>query len=271
MQTDLLEEWLARAKGRKLNIYLGEAKGNCGMKPPFSLMRLLMGCSEQWQGVHFDMSKPWWVIFTLTATVTNAAQPRPRIVPLPNLRSISIRVSELKRYSVHMLNLSLAPSLRSVGLFNLPEHVIDRVTDYFPCARITELTLTISSTELGDILCHFPRLQSLSLIDCAELRVRRSAIHETLRNLIIHCKDEWNWSLAFGKAVTFPALQRLEIVCSGHVDYSRIILSFIRRSQCHLTSLTIECYIPAEHDFINMLFSLDSLSELHIRNPKPLH
>ncbi|KAF9483630.1 hypothetical protein BDN70DRAFT_990168 [Pholiota conissans] len=266
VQTDLLEEWLARAKGRKLNIYLGEAKGNRGMRPPFSLMKFIIAHYEQWQDVHFDTSQPWWSIFTLTATVTNAAQPRPPVVPLPNLRSISIRGLEWGRYPLHMLHLSLAPSLRSVGFFNLPEFIIKGIADYFPCARITELTLTISSTKLGNVLRHFPRLQSLSLIDCAELRVRRNTRHETLRNLIIHCKDEWKWFSTFGKAVTFPALQSLEIIYSGHINYVRVLLPFILRSKCHLTSLTIECILLAEHDLIGLLFSLDTLSELHIRD-----
>ncbi|KAF9483635.1 hypothetical protein BDN70DRAFT_276119 [Pholiota conissans] len=278
VQAELLEEWLARAKGRKLSFYLGEAKGNCGMRPPYSLMGLMMGCSEQWQDVHFDMSKPWWSMFTLAATVRpfpedvseavvlHQARTRPTVLPLPNLRSISIHRSQLEQYSDHMLNLSLAPSLRSVGLFYLPTYVIDGIADYIPCARITELALTINHTELRDVLRHFPRLQSLSLIDCAELQIRRSARHETLRNLIIHCKDEWNWFSTFGKAVTFPALQSLEIIYSRHINYVQVLLPFILRSKCHLTSLTIECILLAEHDLIDLLFSLDTLSELHIRD-----
>lgn len=280
-QAELLEEWLRRTKGRKLNVYFGEAKGNRALAPPLPLMELLSVRSEQWQDVHIHLSKNWESLLDAIAILppsssgTTVVQALTALQPtsLPNLRSIVIQQSGAHTFKIPRIYLSLAPSLRTIGLLNVPVRLPD-LAQSFPCSQITQLTLTTrSSWNPRELLSLFPRLQSLYCINSPQIRVGRPITHHNLQSFSIRCVGyEGHELVSLTKRMELPALNTLEIVQPGRIEFTLYLLPFFTRSKCNLTSLTLECFLCVEHDLIELLISLDSLVELSIRDTEvPVH
>ncbi|KAF8197033.1 hypothetical protein BJ912DRAFT_954579 [Pholiota molesta] len=281
-QAELLEEWLQRTKGRKLDIYFGEAKGNRALAPPLPLMELLAARSEQWQDIHIHLSKNWEslldavAILSPSSSETTAVQALTALQPtsLPNLRSIVIEQSGAHTFQIPRISLSLAPSLRTIGLLNVPVRIHD-IAQSFPCAQMTQLTLTTRSVwNPQELLSLFPQLQSLYCINSPHIRVSRSFTHQKLQSFSIRCEGYEGHELgALTWRMELPALKTLEIVQPGHIEFTRYLLPFLARSKCNLTSLTLECFLCVEHDLIELLITLDALVELYIRDTEevPLH
>lgn len=295
-QTNLVREWILRAKGRPLDIYLEEnANGTIAetIDPVDLLLTLLVRHAPQWRTVDFHLPQKRYLFISRLGTKHILRRPRGRRIDGSNgntrnenliSEERSLPLNLLQTASLHgieknealradlPLNLSHASSLRELTfssilmksdmLLNLPTKGITRVT--------LSLVLRIVPRELLDQL---PQLTELTLSKCSVVRklepnaASRPIIHENLRVLHIEVESEFLFNMIVHQ-LCFPALKEIYICVPEAFHHTNFLLSFIKRSACALTSLTTESMCnTADCDLVDFLSSnviSSSLKELHI-------
>jgi len=288
VQTELLEEWLARTMGRPIDIYfeidtrlpsrweesilLSEPSPN-NQPSVVPMIHLLAKHSLRWRCIEFHIPSTWYPIFTspteypIVALDNYQVQPISMPLDLPALISASFHrsVMAVARQGVE-LDLTLAPSLRALSLsrFQMPPIIFERV-DF---KQITNLTLAyVFRIKLHDLLPRLPNLQEATFHKTifSELPSQKF-IHQKLCKLKVDVRYELLLLPILG-FVVLPRLKVLSVRIPTAMDYSTVFRRFtIPSSQSHITSLSLSCKITREFHLIDVLSALDTLRELLIRD-----
>ncbi|KDR72973.1 hypothetical protein GALMADRAFT_252342 [Galerina marginata CBS 339.88] len=300
-QTELLSEWLERAKGRPLDIYVEEPRSNARSydadaevgfipKSRFAL-QILARHSGQWRRVEFHLPARRYGFIELPSKCPvqeggsvgrypYASFP-PMPLSFPLLQYVSLHHAEAEsRGQTLALNLSQADALRTLSLSSLTMRTVT-FTNY-PTKRITHLIFNhVSQINLRNLLVQFFNLRKLTLNNCHVLagianinpaHALPPKVHENLQSLSLEFGPEFRApdALIFElfDQITLPALKSLHIRVPRKIPFARNLLPFIERSACALTQLTLAYYVAPELDLIEFLSSpcLSSLAELRIRH-----
>lgn len=262
LQKELLQEWLDRTKGRKLKIMFGQSPEYArSHRAPIPLLQLLIEHCEQWESIEFHLMSSWGDLLRL---MTSATTPDPRILALPNLRSlsfVSFHNSSIDAYGrLPTFDIARAPLLRS---FDLKGIALERsALTLMPGDQITSTSLSsCRGIRLQDLCKSFPHLRDATFIHTTIIISSQPALHERLTSLTIAFSVDY---IQYFRQLTLPALKNLEFRLRGCIMYTKTFSQFIERSACLLTSLTLECFITQEYDLIDLLHALPSLEDLSI-------
>ncbi|PPQ67776.1 hypothetical protein CVT25_009081 [Psilocybe cyanescens] len=294
-QTDLLREWLCRAKGRPLDIYLEENENEWfsdAIDPMDLLLTLLVRHSQQWRTVDFHLLRKRYLFISCLGIRHVSRMPHPRQVggssntrndsQMSEERSIPLNL--LQTASLHgvgnnealrsdlPLNLARASSLRELTFSSILMRSDMLVC--LPTKRITSLKLSLVLRIVPrELLAQLPQLTELTLSKCSVVRKlepnagSRPIIHENLRVLHIEVESEFLLNMIVHQ-LSFPALKTLYVCVPESFRHTNFLLAFIKRSACALSSLTTESMCStADYDLIEFLSSdilSSSLKELHI-------
>lgn len=262
-QLELLEQWLERTKGRKLDILFDDSSELpaylYSAPSPASLMQVLVSHSERWESLELHFPKIWNEISPFTTPV----QP----LSLPNLCSVTIRSTiHGENNQPPPQNFTLAPLLRNLEFSYVS---FERIAFIIlpPNRKITHLTLSsCGHLSLRSFCKKFPHLQEVTFASTeAELLARppHTALHERLSSLTI--KLAINYTFFFNQ-LTLPALKNLNVELERPLTYTQELLPFLERSACMLTALTLKGPITREYDLIELLQGIPSLEALHLVN-----
>ncbi|KAH9475185.1 hypothetical protein JR316_0012296 [Psilocybe cubensis] len=294
-QVNLLKEWISRAKGRPLDIYLEENEcdsSSLTIDPVDLLLTLLVRHAHQWRTIKFHLSKKRYQFISLLGTKTNTRKDRmrrlgqsnassrndalhseERVIPLDNLQTASLHgTGKNDDWRANLpLDLSQAPLLRELTFSS-----IIMKSDMFlnlSTKGITQLTLSfVLRIVPRELLDQLPNLTELTLSKCSVVRklefnaASRPIIHERLRVFNIEVESDFLFNLLVHQ-LCFPALEKIYIIIPEVFQHTKFLLPFIRRSGCILTSLTTESMCNTEDcDLIEFLSAdvISPLKELHI-------
>ncbi|KDR72961.1 hypothetical protein GALMADRAFT_158595 [Galerina marginata CBS 339.88] len=265
VQTDILREWLERAKGRPLDVYIEQSTGR--LSPTWRvdvrlLLSLLTGHSEQWRRIGLYHLFQYEFFF--------------RTIPIPGLslpllRHASIGHGENEILAKFEVNLKAAPLLQTLSLSNFTFNNPDYLSSY-PTDQITRLFLSSSiQIDLNDLLSRFPELRELTWSKCQCFNLQPT-IHEGLEFLDVDFGIESSPGTFFYQ-LSLPTLKSLSLRISKPFQYTTRLeyISPCFQKGCSLTQLTLECQMTStyENDLINLLSSepiSSSLTELRIRD-----
>ena len=290
VQTELLEEWLARTMGRPIDIYFEIdtrlptrwkelkllSKPSHNSRPSIvPMMHLLAKHSLKWRRIEFHIPSIWYPIFTsstehlIVALDNHEVQHIPMPLDLPSLTSASLHCSDgvmtIARQAVE-LNFTLAPSLCTLSLsrFQMSPIIFERV-DF---KQITNLTLAyVFDIELHNFLPQLPNLQEATFhtITFSQLPSQEFT-HQKLCKLEVEVHQERLLRQILGYVI-LPRLEVLSVCIPTTMDYSTVFRRFtVPSSQSHITSLSLSCRITREFHLIDALSALDTLRELHIQD-----
>ncbi|KJA17349.1 hypothetical protein HYPSUDRAFT_1023963 [Hypholoma sublateritium FD-334 SS-4] len=261
-QLELLEQWVERTKGRKLDILFDDSSELPAFlfsaPSPASLLQVLVSHSERWESIELHFPKIWNEISPFTP-----AQP----LSLPNLRSVTLR-SELygENNPPPPQNFTLAPLLRNLEFSHIS---VERIAFIIlpPSRKIIRLTLTsCSALSLRGFCKKFPHLQEVTFASTEAGLLHHppnTVLHERLSSLTI--KSAVNYTFFFNQ-LTLPSLKQLNIELGRPLAYTQELLPFLERSACMLTTLTLKGPITREYDLIELLQGIPSLEVLHLVN-----
>jgi len=270
---DLLNQWLARSKGRPLDIFF-EIHHQYNRNPQFvfPLVDALLKTHTQWQHVTWigvaATIHPIWAA-RLHRCISESAEIS---TTFPLLTSIAIDYIFCQAAVPPQLQFDFtsAPSLCRVLCLAAPSCSLSNIR--CPSSQITELTISkVYDLDSYDLLRSYPNLRKLTLADFA---IRDHAAPRAVENHNLRCLSIqsiiWFDVVQFLSHLCLPQLEALNIyINSGPWDFS--LPAFIEYAQCTLTTLSLECVLPAEKNIIIMLssLSLSSLTTLHIRDTTP--
>jgi hypothetical protein len=290
VQTELLEEWLARTTGRPIDIYFEIdtrlptrweelkllSKPSLNNRPSvIPMIHLLAKHSLKWRRIEFHIPSTWYPIFTSSTEYLIVAPDNHEVqhisipLDLPALISASLHSSDgvmtIARQAVE-LDLILAPSLRALSLsrFQISPIIFERV-DF---KQITNLTLAyVFGIKLPDLLPRLPNLQEATFHNTTFSQLQNQKFtHKKLCKLEIDVHQE-RLLLAILGYVILPRLEVLSVCIPTTMDYNTILRRFtIPSSECHITSLSLSCKITKEFHLIDVLSALDTLRELYIQD-----
>jgi hypothetical protein len=231
VQTQLLEEWLARTRGRPIDIYFGietrvpmhislflsNPTGDNKQPPIVPMINLLAKHSRHWRCIAFRIPALWCSFFdplsywdfTMSDNEVTQPVPKQKLLDLPLLVSASFHREDLP--IVHKrtdLDLTLAPSL-SICRFEMNTITFKR----FSVKQITTLVFDhVYDIDLHDLLPRFPNLQALFVHSAIfpKTTLSRTTTHQKL------CKPEINTSwdhllVPILVSVILPGLESLSI------------------------------------------------------------
>jgi len=288
VQTELLEEWLARTMGRPIDIYFEVEtsvpmqwrlflRPNNNNRPCIvPMIHLLTRYSPHWRCIDFLLPPLLYPIFTTPSEADNDQVTQPvstnRPLDLPLLVSASFRrdESDISPDDRVNLDLTLAPSLRTLSLsfFRMSTTTFKSINP----KQITHLVCDhVSALDVHDLLPRLPNLQEVTFHHALFLptipgRRDQRTRHQNLRKLELVASHDIDLSFILLEVI-FPRLESLSIRVSSTMSYTRLFKRFTDRdSNSHLTSLSLSCKLAREFDFIIVLSTFDSLRELHIQD-----
>jgi len=275
---EILQDWLDRAKGRPLDIFV-----YC---PPTSVLRemkymqkalaLLAEHFEQWRCVEAHLPVTWSRHLFLKCSTRTSEGTISRF-PLLRQAFLSYRMDHFQ-YKVpdsQLPDFTQVKSLRHLSLRGISLaglHSLQRINT----RSVTTLTLyDVSGIILHSLLDRCPQLTNLTILNSqvtyAPSTTRIS--HDKIQTLTIDLVDYRSLDDLL-VPFSFPNLKSLSVHSHRGFLYTRYILPFLEISKCNLTKLSLKCPINAknEYDLIELL-SDDSISpslqELYIENHEP--
>jgi len=281
-----LPEWIARANGRLLDIYLDASAANrefflrplqtqesrIHVKQRDLLLNFLAHTCTYWRTIHLKGLPNMWGKKLDLALKSNPSQS-----PIfPALRHVTISHNNVKPPSdtthVPMIDFTSAPCLRSAE-FAWVARFVD-VSTAVQSTRITHLSLVHLHSyafQWRELMDNYPNLVELSLNDVSMKRPSQQGRieHRKLKKL---CLEVVSWqSLApLIHPLSFHTLSELYLKLTKSDLGSLRLHSFIEHSAQSLTVLRLECYLPPESELIDLLYIMSTLIEVHIKDLSPL-
>jgi len=276
---EILQDWLNRAKGRPLDIFV-----YC---PPTSVPRemrymqealaLLAEHFEQRRCIEAHLPLVWSQHLFMECSMRTSEGPISRL-PLLQKAVLDYKMDHLLHIpDAQLPNFTQVKSLRHLSLLGV------RLTGSDPLPRINIKRVT--TLTLHDI-ANIPLLSLLNLDRCPQLtnltilnsRVEyRSSftrmVHDKLQTLTIDLVDYRSLDRLF-EHISFPNLKSLSVHSHQALLYTYCILPFLKASECNLTKLSLKCRIDLKYEFdLIELLSDDSISpslqELYIEDYEP--
>ena len=279
VQTELLEEWLARTRGRPIDIYfeiealrvsmempaLFSKPSNNKPLPMVPMISLLAKHSPHWRRIDFRIPPLWYRSFS-NRNSTMSDNEVTQHVSTKNALDLPLLMSASFHHNTRVgLDLTLAPSLRKLSLsrFEMPTTTFEGIN----VKQITTLALDHAyNIDLHDLLPRFPNLQALFVHSITFLQeITRTITHQKLCKLEVDTSED---HLLFPILhAILPGLKSLSVSVSSTMHYSRVFRRLISpNSESHLTMLSLSCVITRDFDLIDVLSALDFLQELYIRD-----
>ncbi|PPQ75949.1 hypothetical protein CVT26_005852 [Gymnopilus dilepis] len=277
-QLSILEEWIERANGRPLNIYVEQTNSprhgleGRALELSMDVLAMLGRHSNQWR--RFDMHLPYKLVSSFKRPLRPVR--RGSLPPLPEHPLQDLSLPLLQYAAIHIpikhsdirnpllkIDFKEAPLLRTLSITQFFEEALFSCC---PTQQITDLYLTSCSVDLTGFFRQFPRLKKLTWIKTNVQAVPRQPLtNDRLESFDVDIESLPRFLLHF---LNFPALKNLSIRARKSFQYSQTLGTFLL-SGCNLTSLTLECRVDMEHDLIELLLSnslSSSLQELYIRH-----
>ncbi|KAF8208043.1 hypothetical protein K438DRAFT_1961556 [Mycena galopus ATCC 62051] len=243
---DLVGLWFTRAAGQPLSISLICFYNH---SLPDNLLTTVANFSHQWGRVELGITMTDFLVFNEV------------VGPFPSLRSLSIQVTDTSQafagVSVHAIH--QAPHLEALQLVDRhfsPVYLdLDNLTTIPRTLTALQATSYVMSlAQIAAFLHHFPHLLHLDLRGFHSAASDGRILPASLETLLLD--DERLLSHLF-----IPALKHLNMRLVEETP----VVEFLGRSQCHLTTLTLEIYtIPSNATLTSCLVALPELLVLQL-------
>ncbi|KAJ7736877.1 hypothetical protein B0H16DRAFT_110737 [Mycena metata] len=231
---ELLELWLSRATGHPISLTI-----ICGAAAmPSDVLDAIAANSTRCGRLELALTMRDLLRFNEMA-----------LGPFPRLRSLGIRVTDKSDIPpLNILSNSLSPKLLALRLLGFDKYTSTSPnldSEEFPTSLTSlEAAIGFHAEDFGRLISRLPNLTHLAIFR-AYREPRSSELHIPvlgLRTLLLR-----SGPLDFLDLLTIPSLEHLEICLYREPSP---VLSFLARSACHLTRLTLDLVYADEETYL---------------------